>query len=176
MVTTRKCCKFFSRGMVLVLFWSALISTITLSFKIKLVKLLPLSKDLKHIISYAHFGLLVLLPIAGWISDSLLGRYRAITVGLTSITFSFLVLLITFVMLQFNWTPIPTIVILNNIFWDRQFLHKCTAIHNRSNDRSLSRKPWYHSQLHWWAFALGALAQCLIVIFSYQTTLPDVPP
>ena len=51
--------------MVLVLFWSALISTITLSFKIKLVKLLPLSKDLKHIISYAHIGLLVLLPIAG---------------------------------------------------------------------------------------------------------------
>ena len=54
----------------------------------------------------------VLLPVAGWIGDSYLGRYWAITAGVLLTMLSFLILLCATVMLQFNWTPIPAIVIL----------------------------------------------------------------
>ena len=57
-------------------------------------------------------GLWVLLPIAGWIGDSFLGRYRAIIVGVLVTMLSFLILLCATVMLQFNWTPIPAIALL----------------------------------------------------------------
>ena len=81
---------------------------------------------------------LVLLPVAGWISDSLLGRYRAITFGNFLLTVAYLVILISFVMLQFDWT-IPAFVLIyislsaagsfgGGTFWWWNILHKLTAI------------------------------------------------
>ena len=57
-------------------------------------------------------GLWVLLPIAGWMGDSFLGRYRAVIVGVLVTMLSFLILLCATIMLQFNWTPIPEIALL----------------------------------------------------------------
>ena len=56
--------------------------------------------------------LCVLLPVVGWVGDSLLGRYRAIIAGFFLLAVAFLTFLSAFVMLQFNWTQIPAIIIL----------------------------------------------------------------
>ena len=69
------------------------------------IPLLPFPNQvLNYFISEAYVALLVLLPVTGWISDSLLGRYRAITVGSFLIEVTLLVIMIAFVMLQFDWT------------------------------------------------------------------------
>ena len=60
-----------------------------------------------------HFNVLfVLLPVVGWVGDSMLGRYRAITAGFFLLTVAFLTFLSIFIMLQFNWTQIPAVIIL----------------------------------------------------------------
>ena len=57
-------------------------------------------------------ALFVLLPVVGWVDDSMLGRYRAIIVGLFLMTVAFLTFLNAFVMFQFNRTQIPAIIVL----------------------------------------------------------------
>ena len=60
-----------------------------------------------------HFNVLfVLLPVVGWVGDSLLGRYRAIIAGFFILTVAFLTFLSAFVMLQFKWTQIPAFIML----------------------------------------------------------------
>ena len=80
-------------------------------FTISLFQFLPLGKNLQYIL-VVYSGLWVLLPIAGWMGDSFLGRYRAVLVGALVSMLTFLILLCVAVMLQFNWTPIPAITLL----------------------------------------------------------------
>ena len=85
------------------------IFTINVSFK-----LLPISLSSELIIYFIVLFVLlpVVLPVVGWMGDSLLGRYRAIVIGFFLLTVAFLTVLSAFVMLQFNWTQIPTIIML----------------------------------------------------------------
>ena len=57
-------------------------------------------------------ALYVLLPVTGWVAESWLGRYRAIFVGLVLSSITVLTLQAAFVMLQFDWTPIPVFTLL----------------------------------------------------------------
>ena len=57
-------------------------------------------------------ALYVLLPVTGWVAESWLGRYRAIFVGLVLSSITVLTLQTAFVMLQFDWTPIPVFTLL----------------------------------------------------------------
>ena len=63
--------------------------------------------NLKIALDYVHVTLWVLLPVTGWVAESWLGRYRAIAVGLILSSLTVLTLQVDFVMLQFDWTPIP---------------------------------------------------------------------
>ena len=59
---------------------------------------------------FLFIALFVLLPVVGWVGDSLLGRYRAIIAGFLLLTVAFLTFLSTFVMFQFNWIQIPAVI------------------------------------------------------------------
>ena len=69
------------------------------------------SDNLKLALDYVHVALFVLLPVTGWVAESWLGRYRAIAVGLVLSLITILTLQAAFVMLQFDWTPIPAFVL-----------------------------------------------------------------
>ena len=68
--------------------------------------------NLKLALNYVHVALFVLLPVTGWVAESWLGRYRAIAVGLVLSFASILAAQATFIMLQFDWTPIPAFVLM----------------------------------------------------------------
>ena len=71
---------------------------------------LSIPDNLKFILKYVLVTLWVLLPVTGWVAESWLGRYRAIAVGLFLSSVAILTVQAAFVMLQFDWTPIPAIV------------------------------------------------------------------
>ena len=71
-----------------------------------------LPDNLKFVLEYVHVALWVLLPVTGWVAESWLGRYRAIAVGLVLSSVTILTLQAAFVMLQFDWTPIPVFVVI----------------------------------------------------------------
>ena len=100
-----------SKGILLLLVWSILLNAVIASIII-IFEMLSLGDDLQYIF-ITWSALWVLLPVAGWMGDSFLGRYRAIVVGVFATMLSFLILLCATVMLQFNWTPIPAIALLS---------------------------------------------------------------
>ena len=71
---------------------------------------LSIPDNLKFVLNYVLVTLWVLLPVTGWVAESWLGRYRAIAVGLVLSSVILLTLQAAFVMLQFDWTPIPAFV------------------------------------------------------------------
>ena len=113
LATMTKCCQPFPRGLLLLLAWNMLISfysEIMINVSVELLST-RVSTELKTWL--IPFNVLcVLLPVVGWVGDSLLGRYRAIIAGFFLLTAAFLTFLSAFVMLQFNWTQIPAIIIL----------------------------------------------------------------
>ena len=89
LATMTKCCQPFPRGLMLLLGWYMQIFfsckfTMNVSFE-----LLPTSfSELKGWLF--HFNVLcVLLPVVGWVGDSMLGRYRVIIVGFFLLTVEF---------------------------------------------------------------------------------------
>ena len=106
---------------------------------------------------------LVLLPVAGWISDSLLGRYRAITAGSFLLAVAYLFILISFVMLQFDWT-IPAYVIMfislmaagfgGGTFFISSMPFVIDQMIGASADDIIAAIQWYC-----WAFAINVLLQ-----------------
>ena len=122
---------------------------------------------------------LVLLPVAGWISDSLLGRYHAITAGSFLLTVAYLVILISFVMLQFDWT-IPAFVIMcislpaagfgGGTFFISSLPFVIDQMIGASTDDIIAAIQW-----HCWAFVVGLAAQylpkCLSIVAQRQNIL-----
>ena len=104
-----KCCyyQFFSRGTALVLLMSGLLYAIHWFLYAAISLILP--DELKRPLDYAHVVSWVLLPVTGWVAESWLGRYRAIVIGLVLSVVTILTTQIAFVMLQFEWTPIPAV-------------------------------------------------------------------
>ena len=101
----RHCCRLFSRGTTLVLLMSGLLYAVHWFLYEAIAFSLP--DNLKFILDYVHIILWILLPVTGWVAESLLGRYRAIVVGLVLTLAATLTLQAAFVILQFDWTAIP---------------------------------------------------------------------
>ena len=110
MDTKNKICKPFSKSILLLLVWTVLLR-VTIGLLITDFQLLFMDHTPPYIL-IMYSVLWVMLPVAGWMGDSYLGRYRAIVVGVFATMLSFLILFCATVMLQFNWTPIPAIALL----------------------------------------------------------------
>ena len=133
-----------------------------------------------HLNDYLYYAvsLLVLLPVAGWISDSLLGRYRAITVGILLSTVTHVAIIMSFVMLQFDWT-IPAFVVMcislpaavgGGTFFISSLPFVIDQMIGASADDIIAAIQWYC-----WAFAVGVAAQylpiCLFIVTQRQNIL-----
>ena len=95
LATMTKCCQPFPRGLLLLLAWNMLMSfycefMINVSFELLAASL---SSELKGWLIIPFSALCVLLPVVGWVGDSLLGRYRAIIAGFFLLTVAFLTFL-----------------------------------------------------------------------------------
>ena len=147
-----------------------------------LILMLPFNNEpdkLNHHLHTAYQVLLVLLPGVGWISDSLLGRYRAITVGSLLLTVTHLAFILTFVMLQFNWT-IPALVLMcislpaaafgSGTFFISSLPFVIDQMIGFPADDIIAAIQWYC-----WAFAIGVTAQylpiCLVIVTEKQNIL-----
>ena len=122
--------------------------------------------------------MLVLLPVAGWISDSLLGRYRAITAGIFLSAVMHLAIIISFVMLQFDWT-IPAFVVIyislpaatfcGGTFFISSLPFIIDQMVGASADDIIAAIQWYC-----WAFAVGVTAQYLPICLSIVTQQQNI--
>ena len=102
----------FSHGTLLVFLWNILSYTVFF-FTFAAIQLLPsIPNDVQFELLIASGSLLLLMPVAGWLGDTWIGRYRVIISGSLLSILALWIVLITFVMLQFNWTPIPALVVL----------------------------------------------------------------
>ena len=176
-MTETKCCKPFSRGTTLLIVWSALMSFVLLSITVNLIPLLSTyDEDLNMYLAYTP--MLVLLPVAGWISDSLLGRYRAITAGIFLSAVMHLAIIISFVMLQFDWT-IPAFVVIyislpaatfcGGTFFISSLPFIIDQMVGASADDIIAAIQWYC-----WAFAVGVTAQYLPICLSIVTQQQNI--
>ena len=101
----RNRCRLFSRGTTLVLLMGGLLNAAHWLMYLAIAFSLP--DNLKFILKYVLVAPCVLLPVTGWVAESWLGRYRAIAVGLVLSSVAILTVQAAFIMLQFDWTPIP---------------------------------------------------------------------
>ena len=144
------------------------------------IPLLPFPNHvLNYFLSEAYIPLLVLLPVTVWISDSLLGRYRAIIVGSFLIEVALLVTMISLVMLQFDWTipafvilciSVPAAIIGGGTFFISSLPFVIDQMIGASADDIIAAIQWYG-----WAFSVGVTAHylpiCLVIVTDKQTIL-----
>ena len=109
----RNCCQFFTRGTTLVLLMNGLLNAASLVY---VLSTLPLAlpevtcKFSIRICTCCSLGIATCDRL-GSLSHGL-GRYRAIAVGLVLSSVTILTVQAAFIMLQFDWTPIPAFVLI----------------------------------------------------------------
>ena len=103
---------YFSRGTQLVLVWSIL-SYAAFNYTLAAIPLLPVPNEVQFGLTIVcGIQLPILMPVAGWLGDTWIGRYRVIIAGSLLSKIALWTILIAFIVLQFNWTPIPALVVL----------------------------------------------------------------
>ena len=106
---TNKCS--FSHGTLLVLVW-AVLSYASFNHTLRVIPLLPIPNEVQFGLKIVCGCLSLLMPVAGWLGDTWIGRYRVIISGSLLSIVALWIVLIAFIVLQFNWTPIPALVVL----------------------------------------------------------------
>ena len=101
----------FSHGTLLVLVWAAL-SYGSSYYTPYVIELLPIPHEVRFGLKVICNSLILLMPVLGWLGDAWIGRYRIIMCGSLLSMVALWIVLIAFIVLQFNWTPIPALVVL----------------------------------------------------------------
>ena len=94
------------------MFLSSILSYTTFYYTLAAISLLPIPNEVQFGLKIAYGSLLLLMPVAGWLGDTWIGRYRVIISGSLLSIVAHWTILIAFIVLQFNWTPIPALVVL----------------------------------------------------------------
>ena len=133
------------------------------------------SDNIKLALDYVHVALFVLLPVTGWVAESWLGRYRAIAVGLVLSLITILTLQAAFVMLQFDWTPIPAFVLTVvglvigtfgiGSFYTIMLPFALDQMIGASAEELSAAVQWYC-----WGFDVGPLLKTYFSVFQSQTS------
>ena len=90
----------------------AMLSNAAFYYTFITILLLPIPNEVEFGLNIVRGSMMLLLPVAGWLGDTWIGRYRVIISGSLLSIVAHWTILIAFVMLQFNWTPIPALVVL----------------------------------------------------------------
>ena len=169
--------KSVSKGILLLLVWSILLSAAGGFIVTTITQIVFLLTNQ----IMAWIGLWVLLPVAGWMGDSFLGRYRAIVVGVFVTMLSFLILLCATVMLQFNWTPITAIIA--TVLYLNMLVIVCSMGNIYTNtlpfiiDQMIGASADDISaivQWYYWSFSLGLSAPYFIAILPIEQLQQNV--
>ena len=106
---TAKCS--FSHGTLIVLVW-AILSYAAFYHTLGVIPLLPIPNEVQFGLLALFVLMIMVLPVAGWLGDTWIGRYRVIISGSLLSIVAHWTILIAFIVLQFNLTPIPALVVL----------------------------------------------------------------
>ena len=168
----------FSRGTLLVLVWGIL-SYVALFYTLGAISLLPVPNEVQFGLTIVCGFLLLLMPVAGWLGDAWIGRYRVIIAGSLLSTVALWTILIAFIVLQFNWTPIPALVVL------------CIAIPVSivgTGSNTMNMLPFTIDQMigasgeaigaavqwSWWSYSLSTLAHELLLCLPVVISTPQL--
>ena len=100
-------------SLVQVLVWSALMNGFFTSLLNLTTQQLPIPNEVQNGISFVSIAMpLVVMLVAGLLGDTRIGRYQVITAGFQISILAVLVILSFLVMLQFNSTLVPGIVLM----------------------------------------------------------------
>ena len=98
--TDRHCCRPFSRGTLLVLVMNGLLyAAHWFVFYVFCLQFTGINRN--FVLEITQYVPWMLLPVTGWVTESWLGRYRAIVTGLIMCTLSIILMQVAFMTLQF---------------------------------------------------------------------------
>ena len=158
----------------------ALLISAAFHFTWGVVPLLPVPNEIQvSILGLCGLSLIVLMPVAGWLGDTWIGRYRVIISGSLLSTVALWTILIAFIVLQFNWTPIPALVVL------------CIAIPVSmvgTGSIMISMLPFAIDQMigasseafsaailwSWWGYSVATLTQELLLCLPVVISTPQL--
>ena len=168
----------FSHGTLLVLVWSVL-SYAAFYNTFKMISLLPIPDEYEYSLLIVCGVSLLLMPVAGWLGDTWIGRYRVIISGSLLSIVAHWTILIAFVMLQFNWTPIPALVVLC-IAMPVSFIGTGSimiAMLPFTIDQMIGASSEAISgaiQWIWWGYSIANLAQQLLLCLPVVISTPQL--
>ena len=169
----------FSRGTLLVLVWGILLY-FALYCTLGAISLLPVPNEVQFGLTIVCGILLpILMPVAGWLGDTWIGRYRVIIAGSLLSTVALWTILIAFIVLQFNWTPIPALVVLC-IAMPVSIVGTVSSIVNMlpfTIDQMIGASGEAISaavQWSWWGHSVARLAQELLLCLPVVISTPQL--
>ena len=151
----------------------------TWSIGVNLIRLLPFQNQefISHLIQL-YQATAVLFLSAGWISEYLLGRYRAITIGNVLLTVSHFGILTSLVLLQLDWSVAAFVAMCLSLsvaafgggtFYISSLPFIVDQMIGASADDISAAIQWYC-----WAIAVGVTAQSLPTCLSTVTQQQNI--
>ena len=175
-----RCCRPFSREVTLLLISCALLYNVQWCLFSSLTFYLTDHSDsnLQSAFTYAYYASWALLPVAGWIAESWIGRYKAIVGGMVLCSITVILALLAFIMLTFNWT-LPAFVLMiialfNGIigfgsFYTIMLPFTLDQMIGASAEELSAAAQWYY-----WCFFVPPLIKNALPCLSFSTELQQI--
>ena len=168
----------FSHGTLLVLVW-AVLSYAAFNHILGVIPLLPIPNEVQFGLKIVCGCLSLLMPVAGWLGDTWIGRYRVIISGSLLSIVALWIVLIASIVLQFNWTPIPALVVLciampvsiigTGSIMITMLPFKIDQMIGASGEDICAAVQWI-----WWGWSVAGVTQELILCLPIVISIPQL--